>query len=80
MAPNVETGTFPYSPTGIGIPRTDGIMSDQPGPSTIFLPAPGEMTVPDVPSSVRGTVKEYYGDTQCVDTNTTGHTVFTGSF
>jgi len=76
---NQQTGTFPYSPETI--PRTDGLVSGvNTDTGSVFLPTPGEMTIPDFPASAEGKEQDYVGNTTCVDTNTTSHTIFTGSF
>lgn len=83
MAKSGEINTFPYAAGGIGVPYTDGLVSGvnvENGDTTIMLPTPNSGSMPMVLPTERGHVQDYYGNTSCVDTNTTGHEVFAGDF
>lgn len=78
---NVETATFPYAANGIGAPYTDGIvMGLNPDTGSVYIPFPGEMTEAQVQPEKRGKLTDYFGNTTCVDSYTTGHPVFAGDF
>lgn len=83
MAKSGDNDTFPYASGGIGVPYTDGMISgiSLDGVDTsLFLPTPNGSTYPDIQPIERGHMTDYYGNTSCVDANTTGHEIFAGDF
>jgi hypothetical protein len=74
--------SFPYTSNGmIGVPYYDGmVVGSNIETGTIFMPVPNGETASLEANANRGAVREYLGDTQCIDTNTTGHSVLVGDF
>lgn len=72
---------FPYTHIP-GAPYTDGIVEGDNLGTSVFLPAPGDCTVPIIPYENRGRISDepYMGGTDCVDTNTVQHNVFAGNY
>ena len=78
---NIESSTFPYAANGVGAPYIDGIIAGTNiETGSVYIPFPSEMTAAQVQPQKRGKITPYYGNTQCVDSYTTGHAVLAGDF
>jgi hypothetical protein len=74
-------GTFPYAENNIEAPISDGIISSLGSADSPYIPFEnGISTYPGQERKDAGVVKQYIGDTYCVDTNTTWHAVLVGDF